>query len=130
MIARIVKKPEEVVTKAYIKGYMDGRFDEVDKRFDRVDKRFNELEVRLEKRFDSIDKRFEEMDIRFEKRFERIEARLTNIEVKLEKIMTMLDWIVGAIKKSDDEHTVLVGQYANCEERLDDNDKRILALES
>jgi len=47
-----------------------------------------------------------------------------------DKTLTNLDWLVGAFKKFDEEHTVLTGNYSQINVQLDNHESRIQVLES
>ena len=40
-----------------------------------------------------------------------------------------LDWLVGAFKKFDEEHTILSGKYSTINIKLDNHEERITTLE-
>lgn len=46
-----------------------------------------------------------------------------------DKVYTNLDWLVGAFKKFDEEHSILTGRYSDVNEKLDNHETRIKILE-
>jgi chromosome segregation ATPase len=72
------------------RGWVLGRFDEVDRRFEQMDRRFEQVDRRFEQvdqRFEQIDRRFEQIDRRFEQidqRFEKLERRMDSFDNRLE----------------------------------------------
>ncbi|KKQ01975.1 MAG: hypothetical protein US11_C0002G0034 [Candidatus Roizmanbacteria bacterium GW2011_GWA2_36_23] len=46
-----------------------------------------------------------------------------------DRVLTNLDWLVGAFKKFDEEHTILTGKYGQVNEQLDNHESRIKVLE-
>ena len=80
----------------------------------------------LDKKLEQLAKQMlEYVDIRFK----TVEERLDAIDIRHDKILTTLDWLVGAFKKFDEEHTVLTGRYADVRETLDDHESRIAVME-
>lgn len=47
-----------------------------------------------------------------------------------DKVLTSLDWLVGAFKKFDEEHTILTGKYSTINVKLDNHESRIQVLET
>ena len=126
---------------------VDRRFDAVDKRFDAVDKRFDAVDERFaavdgrfdaaDKRFDAADKRFDAVDKRFDvadkridavdDRFDELKAELrTQIEAVDAKVALVLEKVDDLIKR-DVRHSVA---HARFDQRLDNHELRLLALES
>lgn len=110
---------------------MDKRFQEtnavMDKRFqetnDVMDKRFSESQVQLDKKFDAFQKYFDF-------RLEPIEESQKENEAFKARVLDSLDWLVGAFKKFDEEHTVLSGNYSDIQSKIHDHEERLHHLES
>jgi tetrahydromethanopterin S-methyltransferase subunit G len=61
------------------RGWVLGRFDEVDRRFEQIDRRFEQIDQRfekLERRMDSFDNRLESHALETIARFDRLEGKL------------------------------------------------------
>ena|SRR3989338_8610643 len=46
-----------------------------------------------------------------------------------DRVLTNLDWLVGAFKKFDEEHTILSQRYIDMGDKLDNHETRIKILE-
>ena len=46
-----------------------------------------------------------------------------------DQVLKTLDWLVGAFKKFDEEHTILTGQYSKVNEELVNHETRITTFE-
>ena len=118
------------LTKEYFITEMDRRLiiqnKDIDKQFDLRDK--------------YIDKTLGKQDEKFSKRFKAIQASIDfslkpiiqeqeiNKKFRFE-VMKTLDWLVGAFKRFDEEHSILAGNYSNVTDQLDDHGQRIDKLE-
>ena len=118
------------LTKEYFNTEMDRRLiiqnKDIDKQFDLRDK--------------YIDKTLGKQDEKFSKRFKAIQASIDfslkpiiqeqeiNKKFRFE-VMKTLDWLVGAFKRFDEEHSILAGNYSNVTDQLDDHGQRIDKLE-
>jgi len=122
--------------------------DEMDRRFGiqskEIDRRFGIQSKEIDRRFDLqykyIDKRLNKQDKTISKRFiamqESIDFSLEPIMQEQEinkkfrfEVMKTLDWLVGAFKRFDEEHSILAGNYSNVTDQLDDHGQRIDKLE-
>lgn len=85
--------------------------------------RFKEMENEIELQFTGVNSQLSLLAYRVD----TIETRLQQLEEKLDSrfdtMMTNLDWLVGAFKKFDEEHTVFA-------HRLQDHDIRLEKLEA
>lgn len=118
------------LTKEYFDTEMDRRLSiqskDIDKRFNLqykyIDKRLNEQDKTISKRFTAMQ---ESIDFSLEPIMQEQEI---NKKFRFE-VMKTLDWLVGAFKRFDEEHSVLAGNYSNVTDQLDSHDKRIDKLE-
>ena len=141
-----------VLTKEYFDTQMSIRFGiqdaKIDKKFAeqdvKIDQKFAEQDVKIDKKFKDqdrkMDRRFTQQDTHINKRFnaiqEAIDFKLDPILKEQEEnkkfrtqVMQTLDWLVGAFKKFEDEHSVLSGKYSDIHNRLDNHEERINTLE-
>ena len=99
----------EPITKEYLDKTLDKRFEEYDKK---------------------MDKRFTAFQNYFDFRIEPIEqAQIENEKFKA-RVLDSLDWLIGAFKKFEEEHTILSGNYSGITDTLGNHEKRIDRLES
>ncbi len=59
----------------------------------------------------------------------RFDALQSELREFAEEAMKNFDWLIGAFKKFDEEHTVLTGRYTDVHSRLDGHEVRIGRLE-
>ena len=81
------------------------------------------LELRLDKHTASIIKYIDHRLEPFE------EMRKDYYEFK-DSVLKSLDWLVGAFKKFNEEHTILMGTYTEVNTKLDNHKTRITVLEN
>lgn len=125
---------DELVTR----GYLDGRFDEfarsIDKRFDQVDNRITQVEERLETKIEAVDKKVELVRTSLidyiDHRLEPFEEMRKDFYSFKDQVLTSLDWLMGAFKKFDEEHTVLTANYTKVQKRLDNHEERLYVMET
>lgn len=96
---------------------------EHDKRFDEHDRLFEEINRRLNKhdaRFDHMDSQIDSLARAYlvhEERLDRIEQNMATKQ-DLARIMVTLDEIIGYVKKTDQEITMIVHALERFDERI------------
>ena len=76
---------------------------------------FKSTENYLNYKIDSLEKKVDEFKEEF-------------VEFK-DSVLKSLDWLVGAFKKFNDEHTILAEQNKRSNDKLNNHEKRIFSLE-
>ena len=85
-------------------------------------------------------KEFNNFKIGVNKRFEILESSVLQLSKELsdfknemrdfrDQTYKTLDWLVGAFKKFDAEHTILSARYSTVNKTLDNHEERITTLE-
>lgn len=85
-------------------------------------KDLKDSESRLNKRIDRLS---EDIDYKLEPLFE-FKEEMANFK---DSVLKSLDWLVGAFKKFEEEHTVLTAQNKRTNGKLDNHEARIVSLE-
>lgn len=85
------------------------------------------LDESLDKRFDMYTKSLMKY---LDSRFEPLEAMAKDYYEFKESVLKSLDWLVGAFKKFDEEHTVLTDSSSNMRQEVDNHEKRISVIEN
>jgi DNA-binding ferritin-like protein len=93
-----------------------------DKAMDHLDQRFAETHKTMDKKFDTMQKY---IDIKVNPLEKELEV---NRDFR-EQVLKTLDWLVGAFKKFDEEHTLLSGKYSGIQDRIDDHEERLVHIE-
>jgi len=62
-------------------------------------------------------------------RFEPIEEFRKKFEDFQDRVLRILDWIVKKLEKYDQEYTIMSEKYTVIDEKLEDHESRIVALE-
>lgn len=129
-------KKEEKTNRLVTKKYFDLTIREFNKKFIKIDKRFDDIDKKfdkIDKKFDEIDKRFDFIIDHFNSRFEAIEQMVADLSTKIARftnsVLNSLDKLTTEYKKLDEETTVLAGRYPQINDKLDDHEVRISALE-
>ena len=97
---------------------------------------FNDFKTGVDKRFEKVDKRLELVY----KRLELLENSVLHLSKELsdfknemrefrDQTYKTLDWLVGAFKKFDEEHTILSARYSTINKTIDNHENRITSLE-
>ncbi len=67
-------------------------------------------------------------------RLDILQKEFTKFQVQFDvfkdKMITNMDWLIGAFKKFDEEHTILTGKYSDVGDKLDNHETRIKILEA
>jgi archaellum component FlaC len=116
------------------------RFDGIDQRLTGIDTRFDGIDTRLagiDTRFDGIDMRLDGIDQRLagiDTRFDGIDTRLVDLKAELLIRIEAVDTKVGLVLEKVDHliHRDVANSVAHArfEQRLDNHELRIIALES
>lgn len=75
-----------------------------------------------------VDKRFDRLFMHLDNRFEPLEKMKKDFDEFKDKVYISLDWLVGAFKKFDEEHTVLTEQNKRINKRLTSIEQRIITI--
>lgn len=85
-------------------------------------KDFNEFKTNTNKRFDLLDQRVTQLS----QEFKEFREEMRDFR---EQTYKTLDWLVGAFKKFDEEHTILSTRYSTISKTIDNHEDRISLLE-
>ncbi len=72
-----------------------------------------------------LDRRFDGLKMYIDLRLEP----LNGLGEFKESVLKTLDWLVGAFKKFDEEHTILAGRYGEINMKIENHESRIGLLE-
>ena len=77
-----------------------------------------------------VDKHIAVLIKHLDARFAPLEAMAKDYYEFKDQVLKTLDWLVGAFKKFDEEHTVLTDSHSNIQQKVDTHEKRITLLET
>ena len=119
-------------------GFTDfaGRFNQVEERFDKVDERFDKIDGRLvtvdgrlnkvEERLDQADDRFTSLEASIDRKLDEMRSQLG---VKIEAVDTRVTQVYDAVIALGAHGEQNRKDHKRIDEKLEDHDVRILALE-
>lgn len=80
-----------------------------------------------------LDERFEKFTkslmMYLDSRFAPLEAMAKDYYEFKDRVLTTLDWLVGAFKKFDEEHTVLTDSYSAINQKVENHETRLVVIE-
>lgn len=118
-----------LVTKKYLDkkiNYLDTKIDLVNKK---LDAKIDLVNKRLDAKIDLVNKRIDRVIDYIDERLKPFEEMRKEFAEFKDRVLTALDWLIGAFKKFEEEHTILTGKYSEVSQRLNDHENRISALE-
>lgn len=83
----------------------------------------------LKKEVSRLDKRIDGLKIYIDYRLEPFEEMRKDFYSFKDQVLKTLDWLVGAFKKFDEEHTILSGQYSEVQIKIENHETRIGIIE-
>jgi outer membrane murein-binding lipoprotein Lpp len=89
----------------------------------------NDLANDMDERFEGVDRRFARMEMKSDKFQKETNERLDRLETKVDRLQNQMDGLSGDYKTLCDEEAANANFNARADDRLDDHESRISALE-